>query len=428
MFDEQRDSSGLVWIVGCAFVVLVVLLLLIVLVTSVIWVALSSIQTPADESAAAAEAAPFISQPTSPPPSADSYLWRLVADGFDNPVFVTYAGVDSTRLYVVEQTGLIWVVENGQTLPEPFLDISLDLPDKLFAGGYSEQGLLGLAFHPEFASSGFFFISYTDRSGDTVIARYRVDRRNRYRADPTTRTVILTVDQPFEDHNGGHITFGPDGYLWIGLGDGGNVNEFNARSQQPDLLLGKLLRIDVDQEPYGVPTDNLYAINSAFLPEIWALGLRNPWRFSFDRSTHDLFIGDVGQWEWEEVNYLPAGTQAGANFGWSTYEGMHLRPDTPLLEDSVVFPILEYPHSQGCSVTGGYVYRGAAMPELNGYYFYGDYCIGRIWVAYRDGAGVWQTTEWMHTARQITSFGEDAEGELYLVDYKGDILRLEPAR
>jgi glucose/arabinose dehydrogenase len=237
----------------------------------------------------------------------------------------------------------------------------------------------------------------------------------------------MTVDQPFEDHNGGHIAFGPDGLLYWGLGDGGNVNEPNTRSQDPSLLLGKLIRLDVDGGAYTAPADNLYATEPEFMPEIWALGLRNPWRFSFDRATGDLYIGDVGQWEWEEINFLPAGSPAGANFGWSVYEGFeeYALVTYELAESAVTMPFVTYDHLTGCSVTGGYTYRGQALPELNGYYFYADYCFGRIWTAWRDDSRVWQTSLWMETGRQITSFGEDERGELYLVDYKGEILRLD---
>ncbi len=438
MFDNENESQDYSWAVGCVAIAVPLFVLALLAMLAALWFVITpetSEQPAVVESVAAATpipeptvAAPVLTHDAAP--TSESYTWELVADGFDNPLYATHAGDGSGRLFVVEQTGLIWILEsNGTTLPDPFLDISLKLPDKLFEGGYSEQGLLGLAFPPDYEQSGYFFICYTDKAGDSVISRYKVDPGDPNLADDTSEEIILTFDQPFEDHNGGGLNFGPDGYLYISVGDGGNVNEFNARSQQPDLLLGKLLRINVDTLPYTVPEDNLYASDPAFLPEIWALGLRNPWRFSFDRATGDLLIGDVGQWDWEEIDYLPAGTAAGINFGWSSYEATHRRPDTPPLDAFVTMPVLEYSHAEGCSVTGGYVYRGAALPDLNGYYFYGDYCAGKVWIAYRNAAGRWQSSLWMITEndvgfRQITSFGEDEEGELYLIDYKGELLRL----
>lgn len=438
MFDNENESQDYSWAVGCVAIAVPLFVLALLAMLAALWFVITpetSEQPAVVESVAAATpipestvAAPVLTHDAAP--TSEGYTWELVADGFDNPLYATHAGDGSGRLFVVEQTGLIWIVESdGTTLPDPFLDISLKLPDKLFEGGYSEQGLLGLAFAPDFEQSGYFFICYTDKAGDSVISRYKVDPGDPNLADDTSEEVIMTFDQPFEDHNGGGLNFGPDGYLYLSVGDGGNVNEFNARSQQPDLLLGKLLRINVDTLPYTVPEDNLYASDPAFLPEIWALGLRNPWRFSFDRATGDLLIGDVGQWDWEEIDYLPAGSAAGINFGWSSYEATHRRPDTPPLDAFVTMPVLEYSHAEGCSVTGGYVYRGAALPDLNGYYFYGDYCSGKVWVAYRNTTGRWQSSLWMTTEndlglRQITSFGEDEQGELYLIDYKGELLRL----
>ncbi|MCC6613512.1 MAG: PQQ-dependent sugar dehydrogenase [Anaerolineae bacterium] len=430
MFDNENDAQDFTWASGCIAIGVTMFVLALLGGLFGLWFLIApATSTPGQAEVATAAPTP---EPTAvailshdQPPASDAHEWTLFADGFDNPLYLTHAGDGSGRMFVVEQTGLIWVVESdGTTLNDPFLDISLMLPDKLFEGGYSEQGLLGLAFHPDYEHNGYFFINYTDKAGDTVISRYSVSADDPNVADEDSEELVLTFDQPFEDHNGGDMVFGPDGYLYISVGDGGNVNEFNARSQQPDLFLGKLLRINVDTLPYTVPEDNLYATDPTFLPEIWVLGLRNPWRFSFDRATNDLFIGDVGQWDWEEIDFLPAGTGVGSNFGWSSYEGMHRRPDTPPLDAYVTMPILEYPHSDGCSVTGGYVYRGAELPELNGYYFYSDYCNGKVWAAYSNAVGRWQSTLWMQTERQVTSFGEDEAGELYLIDYKGEILRL----
>jgi glucose/arabinose dehydrogenase len=422
MFDDEgRGGIGLS--IGIAVAVPLLIVLPIALLLGLL---LLNLTPSASTAGSAAEPTPVpVLAHDGPPPDASAYRWELISDAFDSPVFVTPAGDGSGRLFGVEQGGLIWVIDDGRELPEPFLDLTAEMSPKVSRGEYTEQGLLGLAFHPDFERNGVFFVSYTDPAGDSVLARYQVSRTNPNSADAASAETLLRIDQPFEDHNGGHITFGPDGSLYMGLGDGGNVNEPNFRSQDPALLLGKMLRLDVDDgDPYAVPPDNLFASSSAFAPEIWAWGLRNPWRFSFDRATGDLYIADVGQWAWEEVNFLPAGSPAGANFGWSAFEGTARYLEHPLTEAEVIMPFVTYGHADGCSVTGGYVYRGAAMPELNGYYFYGDYCVGRIWAAWRGADGAWQTALWMQEIRQITSFGEDEQGELYLVDYKGEILRL----
>ncbi len=358
-------------------------------------------------------------------PDAASYEWTLFSDGFDNPIYVTSAYDGSGRMFVVEQTGMIWVVAaDGSALDEPFLDISMKLPSNVFLGGYSEQGLLGLVFHPQYTQNGQFFISYTDVNGDSVISRMRVYADNPDMADPDSESVLLTLYQPFDNHNSGHITFGPDGYLYISFGDGGDQGDPFGNAQNPQALLGKVLRIDVDNgTPYGIPQDNPFVGRDDYAREIWQMGLRNPWRFSFDRDTGDFYLADVGEWQFEEINFAPAGT-AGLNFGWEFFEGNLKRDGDP--PSGITPPILEYDHSLGCSVTGGIVYRGEQLPELQGYYFYGDYCLGNLWIAQRDGAGIWQTTLWMGTQRQISAFGEDESGEIYLVDYKGEILRLEP--
>jgi glucose/arabinose dehydrogenase len=355
---------------------------------------------------------------------AEDYTWARFASGFDNPVLLTHAGDGSGRLFGVEQTGMIWIVmPDGETLPEPFLDVSLMMTQDVMRGSYTERGLLGLAFHPNFARNRTFFIHQTDLNGDTQIVRYQTLASDPNRADPDSRTVILTNDQPWHDHNGGMIAFGRDGYLYIGLGDGGREDDPDGNAQNTSVLLGKILRIDVNGDTYRVPPDNPFAGIDGYAPEIWAYGLRNPWRFSFDRATSDLYIGDVGQWSMEEVNYLPAGV-GGVNFGWKIYEGTLLRAESAP-EELPTMPIAEYAHSEGCSVTGGVVYRGAALPDLDGTYIYGDYCSGRVWLLRRNAEGVWQNRLWMQTERQITAFGEDESGEIYLVDYKGDILRLE---
>lgn len=364
--------------------------------------------------------------PTSAPPDASGYKWELVSDGFDRPIYMTHAGDGSGRLFGVEQTGMIWVVEDGVQSDEPFLDLSRQIPPAVLRGGYSEQGLLGLAFHPDFEQNNIFFVHYTDTTGDTVVARYSVSSDAPNVADEASAETILTIDQPFENHNGGQLAFGSDGYLYLGFGDGGSQGDPDQNAQNPASLLGKILRIDVDGgTPYAIPPDNPYANDSSFAPEVWLMGFRNPWRFSFDRATDDLYIADVGESQWEEVNFFASSDTPGANFGWEQYEATHSRYEG--VSTDYVMPFTEYTHEFGCSVTGGYVYRGAALPELQGYYIFGDYCVGNIWASYRDQVGEWQTTLWMQTARQISSFGEDEAGELYLVDYKGEILRLEQA-
>lgn len=354
------------------------------------------------------------------------YQWVKVADNFDNPLFVTSASDGSGRLFVVEQTGFILILQDSYLLPNPFLNISTLVPDEVYSGGYSEQGLLGLAFHPDFATNGFVFTSSINREGDSVITRYQVSNDNPNQLDPTSAEIVLTVDQPYPDHNGGNMAFGPDGYLYIGFGDGGKPAEPNYFSQEPNLFLGKLIRLDVDSLPYQIPPNNPFIDQPEFLPEIWALGLRNPWRFSFDRQTGDLYLGDVGQWLWEEINFQPADGTGGQNYGWSAYEAdqIYLEDET-LSGGELTLPVLTYSHDEGCSITGGYVYRGEALPALQGQYFYGDYCNGTIWTASQDEDGTWQGTLFMDTDLVISSFGQDEAGELYLVNYKGAIYRLE---
>lgn len=429
--DEER-TSGLALIIGTV-VALPVALLLVVLLLGILIVGASFPADSALTSASGQSGNTDLAVPDVvmlPPlaerglPDAADFTWAAVADGFDNPVFITHAGDGTKRLFVVEQTGLIWIIANDEVLPTPFLDVSRLLSPDVFRGGYSERGLLGLAFHPNYAENGTFFIHHTDVNGDTNVARYRVSRDNPNRADAESRALVLFVDQPYADHNGGMIAFGPDGYLYIGMGDGGSPDDPHEYGQNTTVLLGKLLRIDVNADTYTVPQTNPFVGQDDYAPEIWAYGLRNPWRFSFDRLTGDLYIGDVGQWDWEEVNYQPADFAGGANYGWSAYQGMHEYLGRQAVSE-VTMPFTEYAHSEGCSVTGGYVYRGTALPELVGAYFFGDYCSGRIWVSYPDGAGAWQTALYFEDAFVISSFGEDEDGELYMVDYKGVIYRLQ---
>lgn len=369
---------------------------------------------------------PVITRDAPPDPALVTYT--QVASGFDRPLLVTHAGDGSGRLFVVEQTGRIWIVRDGERLPTPFLDLSASVTP---ISGYSEQGLLGLAFHPAYADNGRLFVSYTDRQGTSVVAEYAVAGNNPDVANPASARELLRVAQPYPNHNGGMIAFGPDGYLYISLGDGGSAGDPQGNAQNPWTLLGAILRIDVDSaaRPYGIPADNPFALSGLGAPEIWAWGLRNVWRFSFDRATGDLYLADVGQNLWEEVNFQPADSPGGENYGWNRYEGTHPYSGGPAPEN-MVLPVAEYAHNEGgCSISGGYVYRGEAIPDLQGVYFYGDWCTGNIFALYRDTAGEWQSLKFTQLAgKLISSFGEDEAGELYVVDYTGGgIWRMDPA-
>jgi glucose/arabinose dehydrogenase len=340
----------------------------------------------------------------------------VFATGLDRPVFLTHAGDQSGRIFVIEKTGRILILQDGVQMEAPFLDIV-----QLVNSRDSERGLLGLAFHPNFAENDQFFVNYTDQVGNTVIARYQVSD-NENRTDLQSQEILLTIPQPYANHNGGMIAFGADGFLYIGMGDGGSGGDPQGNAQNPDTLLGKILRIDVDSgTPYGIPAGNA----PGGRPEIWALGVRNPWRFSFDRATGDLLIGDVGQNQWEEIDILPAGILGGINLGWDFYEGMNIYEGTPDAESSFVFPVIEYGHGGGnCSVTGGYTYRGSQLPEWQGVYLFGDYCSGAVWGAIPDASGDWQTAHLFTVPANLSSFGEDENGEIYLLDLKGTIYKL----
>jgi glucose/arabinose dehydrogenase len=364
------------------------------------------------------EPVPTVGPPTIP--DAEAYTWEPVIDGLNLPIGLAHAGDGSWRLFVLEQTGLIRIIHDGNLLPQPFLDIS----DRVSCCG--ERGLLGLAFPPNYSENGNFYVNYTDRNGDTVIARFSVSD-NPDRALIESEERLLQVPQPYGNHNGGVVEFGPDGYLYLGLGDGGSAGDPQGYGQTLDTLLGKILRLDVHGgDPYDIPPDNPFASpgDDRGLLEIWAYGLRNPWRFSFDRLTGDLYIADVGQNAWEEINFLPAGSPGGANFGWNYFEGNHPHRGDPPPDLELVFPVAEYDHSLGCSVTGGVVYRGSALPAWDGVYLYGDYCSGNVWGLVRNTEGEWQEELLFETGVLITSFGEDEVGEVYLVDYDGMIYRL----
>ena len=350
-------------------------------------------------------------------PDPAGYTWQTVANGFTRPLAVT--GDRFGRLLVVEQAGKIWVVENARTRKEPYLDIQARVGSK-----GNEQGLLGLALHPDYAHNGLFYVNYTDSEGNTVIARFSADvKAATARAD--SQKILLQVKQPYPNHNGGSLAFGQDGFLYLGLGDGGSGGDPLGNGQNMKTLLGKLLRIDVDQgDPYAIPAGNPNQAGGG-KAEIWASGLRNPWRFSFDRANGGLYIGDVGQNTYEEIDFLPATASPGANFGWNIREGLHAFQDNPASTSGLVDPVFEYKHPEGCSVTGGAVYRGAELPEFQGIYLFGDYCNGKIWGLLRGADGAWQSQLLFHAGVFVSSFGEDDQGELYLTDHQnGAVLKL----
>lgn len=369
-----------------------------------------------------------------------------VASGLSNPVLVTHAPGDYDRLFILEQRGRIRILKNGQVLSTPFLDITTQLS----LGG--EQGLLGLAFHPQFDSNRQFYINYTNNAGDTVIARYSASLADPDQADKVGDT-ILFVDQPFQNHNGGWLEFGPEGYLYIALGDGGDQADPNDRGQSiSGDLLGNILRIDVDHDDfadedrdYRIPPDNPF-VGRDGEDEIWAYGLRNPWRNAFDKMTGDLWIADVGEGQWEEINFQPASSTGGENYGWDCREGLHCTAFSPCECSTFqsILPIYEYSHhlpvqNSRCSITGGVVYRGCEIPDLQGTYFFADYCSGQIWSLNYDGASASvteRTSELAPTSplaiTTISSFGTDAAGEIYICDrgstLTGEIYKIVPAR
>lgn len=342
---------------------------------------------------------------------------KEVVQGLSSPIYLT-APAGDPRLFVVEQAGRIRIVRDGILVPEPFLDIT----GKVRSGG--EQGLFSVAFHPDYRRTGFLYVNYTDRQGDTQVERYRVST-NAERADPASARRILSIDQPFANHNGGLNLFGPDGMLYIGMGDGGSGGDPRGNGQSRTTLLGKLLRIDVDRgDPYAIPSDNPYASGGG-RGEIWALGLRNPWRFAFDRTNGMLYIADVGQNASEEVHAAPA-NRSGLNYGWNIMEGASCYGGSSCDRKGLQMPVVSYGRAAGeCSVIGGFGYRGKAVPSLAGHYFYADYCAG--WIRsfrWESGRAVGHTRWATPPHGMVLSFGEDSGGELYVLSHDGRVFRI----
>ena len=357
-----------------------------------------------------------------------------VAEGLERPVDIQDPQDGSNRLFIVEQAGRIQIIKDGAVLSAPFLDIADRVRDV-----FNEEGLLGLAFSPNFPADGIFYVNYTNgatsNSRRTRISRFPVDANDPDRADPDSEDIIFTESQPFANHNAGQLQFGPDGFLYIGLGDGGSANDPGNRAQNPQQFLGKMLRVDVSDDDfasdserdYSIPDSNPFVGGAGTLDEIWALGLRNPWRYSFDRLTGDLYIADVGQDTWEEIEFQPAESDGGENYGWRIREGANnfIVPGGGV-PGGLSDPVFEYRHSNGnLSVTGGYVYRGANYPRMDGLYLYGDFGSGRIWGLRRDGQNEWVNQELANTSFGISSFGEDEAGDLYVADlFSGRIFLL----
>ena len=393
------------------------------------WLALSGLSGQPRHTTAAAAADTLAVAAVNPDgidfvPSGVSITLSGVASGFSKPVLVTGAGDGSGRLFVVEQTGRIRVIKNGTVLTTPFLDVHASIS----TGG--EQGLLGLAFHPSFETNHKLYINRTLPNGDTAINEYRVGS-NPDRVDMSTSRRILTIDQPYANHNGGGIAFGPDGYLYIGMGDGGSAGDPQNRAQNLNSLLGKMLRIDVNHRSgghqYAIPASNPY-VGKTGRDEIWSRGLRNPWRWSFDRKLGYLWIGDVGQSRYEEIDRSVRSTHPAGwakNYGWRVMEGRHCyNPPSGCNKAGKVVPVVEYSHTYGCAVTGGYVYRGAAYAMLRGGYFFGDYCSGRIWTISAAASSPATRTQLLDTDLLISSFGQDDAGELYVVDHGGQVFKI----
>lgn len=364
-----------------------------------------------------------LSQTTRPTAqSVKSIHLEPVMEGLDFPTYMTHD--HDGRMFIVEKSGRILIAKDWVLQETPFLDIR----DKVGSEG-SEQGLLSIAFHPKYKENGRFFINYTNLEGHTVLARYEVQADNPDTADTSTEYIMMIIGQPFAVHNGGLLEFGPDGYLYASVGDGGTSGDFFSNAQNNSNLLGTMLRLDVDfADPYAIPADNPFTTNDDIRNEIWSFGLRNPWRFSFDPLTGDLFIADVGQFDWEEINFQEAGSSGGQNYGWDILEGNHCYNRDECDAEGLIMPIAEYNHRDGgCAITGGYVYRGSQYPEMDGNYFFADYCSGKIWGLVQEENGNWLTNELIDSDQLFSSFGRDKQGELYILGFtSGTIFQLHP--
>ena len=374
----------------------------------------------------------------------------LIADGYKKPVFITSYPNNAKLLYIVEQAGLIKIINDGKKLSRPFFDINKRVVNPNRPG--DERGLLGFAFHPNHTNNGKFYINYMDNDGNTIISEFSTN--SELRADHKSERIILKLKQPYGNHNGGDIQFGPDGYLYISIGDGGKAGDPLNAGQDLSSLFGKIIRIDIEQKPYGIPKSNPFFGQKGKREEIWAWGLRNVWRFSFDKQTGDKYLADVGQNKWEEVNFEPASSKGGLNYGWRIMEANHCYdPKENCPTEGLIKPIIEYPNDanhpafafriieelsfsetdvEGCSVTGGYVYRGQKIKSMQGQYIFGDYCSGNIWtlkVVNGKAINFKNRTEEINIGggeftTYISSFGQDSDGEIYIIDYNGGIYKL----
>ena len=374
----------------------------------------------------------------------------LIADGYKKPVFITSYPNNAKLLYIVEQAGLIKIINDGKKLSRPFFDINKRVVNPNRPG--DERGLLGFAFHPNHTNNGKFYINYMDNDGNTIISEFSTN--SKLRADHKSERIILKLKQPYGNHNGGDIQFGPDGYLYISIGDGGKAGDPLNAGQDLSSLFGKIIRIDIEQKPYGIPKSNPFFGQKGKREEIWAWGLRNVWRFSFDKQTGDKYLADVGQNKWEEVNFEPASSKGGLNYGWRIMEANHCYdPKENCPTEGLIKPIIEYPNDanhpafafriieelsfsetdvEGCSVTGGYVYRGQKIKSMQGQYIFGDYCSGNIWtlkVVNGKAINFKNRTEEINIGggeftTYISSFGQDSDGEIYIIDYNGGIYKL----
>ena len=379
-------------------------------------------EEPADEPAEAPTEVPAepIEVPVTYPPAANlvpGIQLVQVTGGLWNLTNMSHAGDD--RIFITGQGGVVWIVQNNIILDDVFIDIS----DKTDLTDANERGLLDIEFHPNYAENGYFYLNYTDLDGDTVVSRFSVSADNPNRADPSSELIIMTVKQPYNNHNSGHMEFGPDGYLYIAMGDGGSGGDPDNNGQDTGTLLGSILRIDVDSaEPYAIPADNPFVNNDDVRNEIWAYGVRNPWGFFFDEMTGDLYFADVGQNMWEEINFQPAGV-GGQNYGWNLLEGFNCYLEAGCSSDNTTLPVFEYSHELGaCSVTGGAIYRGDQYPQMHGNYFFGDLCLGAIWAMVSNGDGTFSTAQLDVPYVSSVTFNTDAFGNMYVGDRGTDTL------